>query len=171
MLSWKQCALPVITTMATVHYVPKCMSCHKAIVVITGRAHYFHDNIYIYIYIYIYFFFVPSSFLDLIKVSLFWFFRWFENFLCFKAPFYGYGSTVSMLQSRLDSLKQWRQGQVPSLIWFSNQKENEAIRPRHTLIQIAFFKTLKTRSKFVSFLIFAFWYKLLTTMKTRKTTK
>ena len=25
----------------------KCMSCHKAIVVITGRAHCFHDNIYI----------------------------------------------------------------------------------------------------------------------------
>ena len=25
-----------------VHYVPKCMSCHKAIVVITGRAHCFH---------------------------------------------------------------------------------------------------------------------------------
>ena len=29
-------------------HVPKCMSCHKAIVVITGRAHCFHDNIYIY---------------------------------------------------------------------------------------------------------------------------
>ena len=27
--------------------VPKCMSCHKAIVVITGRAHCFHDYIYI----------------------------------------------------------------------------------------------------------------------------
>ena len=26
---------------------PKCMSCHKAIVLITGRAHCFHDNIYI----------------------------------------------------------------------------------------------------------------------------
>ena len=37
----------------TVHHVPKCMSCHKAIVVITGRAHCFHDFIYIYIYIYI----------------------------------------------------------------------------------------------------------------------
>ena len=36
------------------HHVLKCMSCHKIIVVITGRAHYFHDNIYIYIYIYIY---------------------------------------------------------------------------------------------------------------------
>ena len=36
----------------TVHHVPKCMSCHKAIVVITGRAHSFHDYIYIYIYIY-----------------------------------------------------------------------------------------------------------------------
>ena len=32
----------------TVHHVPKCMSCHKAIVVITGRAHCFHDYIYIY---------------------------------------------------------------------------------------------------------------------------
>ena len=29
-----------------VHYVPKCMSCHKVIVVINGRAHCFHDNIY-----------------------------------------------------------------------------------------------------------------------------
>ena len=38
-----------------VHRVPKCMSCHKAIVVITGRAHCFYDYIYIYIlYIYIY---------------------------------------------------------------------------------------------------------------------
>ena len=26
---------------------PKCMSCHKAIAVITGRAHCFHDCIYI----------------------------------------------------------------------------------------------------------------------------
>ena len=32
---------------STVHHVPKCMSCHKAIVVITGRAHCFHDYIYI----------------------------------------------------------------------------------------------------------------------------
>ena len=30
-----------------VHHVPKCMSSHKAIVVITGRAHCFHDYIYI----------------------------------------------------------------------------------------------------------------------------
>ena len=29
------------------HYVPKCISCHKATVVIIGRAHSFHDNIYI----------------------------------------------------------------------------------------------------------------------------
>ena len=39
MLSWKQCALPVITTMALwqlMHFV-----------VITGRAHCFHDNTYI----------------------------------------------------------------------------------------------------------------------------
>ena len=34
----------------TVHHVPKCMSCHKAIVVITGRAHCFHDYIFTYIY-------------------------------------------------------------------------------------------------------------------------
>ena len=37
-----------------VNHLPKGMSCHKPIVVITGRAHCFHDNIYIYIYIYIY---------------------------------------------------------------------------------------------------------------------
>ena len=34
-----------------VHHVPKCMSCHKVTVVITGRAHCFHDCIYVYIYI------------------------------------------------------------------------------------------------------------------------
>ena len=38
----------------TIHLVPKRMSCHKAIVVISGRAQCFHDCIYIYIYIYIY---------------------------------------------------------------------------------------------------------------------
>ena len=32
----------------------KGMSCHKAIVVLTGRAHCFHDKIYIYIYIHTY---------------------------------------------------------------------------------------------------------------------
>ena len=31
----------------TVHHVPKCMSCHKAIVVIAGTAHCFHDYMYI----------------------------------------------------------------------------------------------------------------------------
>ena len=30
-----------------VHHTPKCMSCHKTIVVITRRAHCFHDCIYI----------------------------------------------------------------------------------------------------------------------------
>ena len=30
-----------------VHHVPKYMSCHKAIVVITGRAHCFHDCFHI----------------------------------------------------------------------------------------------------------------------------
>ena len=33
-----------------VHHVPKCMSCHKSIVVITGMAHCFHDFIYTYIW-------------------------------------------------------------------------------------------------------------------------
>ena len=44
---------PVTTPMA---HVPRCMSYHKAIVVITGKAHCLHDNIYVYtdIYIYIY---------------------------------------------------------------------------------------------------------------------
>ena len=31
----------------SVNHVPKCMSCHKAVVVITGRVHWFHDYIYI----------------------------------------------------------------------------------------------------------------------------
>ena len=35
------------------HHVPKCISFHKAIVVITESTYCFHDNI-IYIYIYIY---------------------------------------------------------------------------------------------------------------------
>ena len=45
MQSWKQCAVRVINTNR--NHVPKYMSCHKAIVVITGRAHCFHDCIYI----------------------------------------------------------------------------------------------------------------------------
>ena len=32
-------------TYITVHHVAKCMSCHKAIVMITGKAHCFHDYI------------------------------------------------------------------------------------------------------------------------------
>ena len=56
MQSWKQCVLPVITTMTLRQLIqlgtwctvmPKCMSYHKAIVVITGRAHWFHDCIHI----------------------------------------------------------------------------------------------------------------------------
>ena len=43
---------------ATVHHVPRCMSCHKAIVVITGRAPCFHDCIYIYIHTCIYIFII-----------------------------------------------------------------------------------------------------------------
>ena len=33
----------------TVHHVSKCMSCHKAILVITGRVDCFHDKIYMLI--------------------------------------------------------------------------------------------------------------------------
>ena len=55
--------------MYTVPHVPKCMSCHKAIVVITGSAHCFHDCIYIYIYIYIYPQTRVSSFPELISVA------------------------------------------------------------------------------------------------------
>ena len=40
--------------LGTVHHVPKGMSCHKAFVVVTRKAHCFHDNIYIYIYVDIY---------------------------------------------------------------------------------------------------------------------
>ena len=36
-----------VATHALGHMMPKCMSCHKAIVVINGRAHCFHDFIYI----------------------------------------------------------------------------------------------------------------------------
>ena len=36
----------------TVHHVLKCMSCYKAMVVITGRVHCFHDYIYIIYIIY-----------------------------------------------------------------------------------------------------------------------
>ena len=38
----------------TVHHVPKCMTCHRATVVMTGRAHRFHDCMYIYIIILLY---------------------------------------------------------------------------------------------------------------------
>ena len=45
-----------------VYRVPKCMRCHKAIVVITRRAHGFHDYIYTYIYIYPYIIYIYTSF-------------------------------------------------------------------------------------------------------------
>ena len=37
----------LVPAMCNVHHVSNCMSCHKAIVVITGRTHCFHDNIYV----------------------------------------------------------------------------------------------------------------------------
>ena len=37
------------------HHVPKCLSCYNAILVITGRTYWLHNDIYIYIYkLYIY---------------------------------------------------------------------------------------------------------------------
>ena len=48
---------PVFVTMALWQLMysctNSCMSCHKAIVEIIGRAHCFHDSIYMHIYIYI----------------------------------------------------------------------------------------------------------------------
>ena len=35
----------------TVHHVPRCLSCHKIIVMITERAHCFHDYMYLCVYI------------------------------------------------------------------------------------------------------------------------
>ena len=37
----------------TIHHVPKCMCCHKAILVKTGRLHYFHDCIYVHLCFYL----------------------------------------------------------------------------------------------------------------------
>ena len=45
--------VPATCNRTSCHHVPKCMSCHKAIVVITGRAHCFHGCIYTHMYIYI----------------------------------------------------------------------------------------------------------------------
>ena len=36
-----------VATHALWHHVPKCMGCLKAVVVITGKVHYFHDCMYI----------------------------------------------------------------------------------------------------------------------------
>ena len=38
----------------SVQIVPKCMSCHKTIAMITKKAYCFHDSIYIYMYVYEY---------------------------------------------------------------------------------------------------------------------
>ena len=59
---YKQCVI--------VHKVSKCMSCHKAIVVIMGRA-YCLDDIYIYIYIYIYILTRRAYFLYLIMKTMY----------------------------------------------------------------------------------------------------
>ena len=65
MQSWKRCAPPVITSPqwfcgnsctwahdVRLYRVPKCLICHKVIVMSTGRANCLHYSIYIYIYIY-----------------------------------------------------------------------------------------------------------------------
>ena len=46
----------------TVHHLPKCMSCHKTIVVITARAHCLHDSIYI----------IPSCFCKIWALCVSW---------------------------------------------------------------------------------------------------
>ena len=72
MKSWKKIALLVITTVTLwqlMHHVPKCMSCHKVIVVITRRAHCFMiAYIYIYIYIDIYIYICMYIYLKYMRV-------------------------------------------------------------------------------------------------------
>ena len=46
MYGYVMCTWYIMVT-STVYHVPKCMRCHKAIVVITGRSHCFHGCIYI----------------------------------------------------------------------------------------------------------------------------
>ena len=54
----------------TVHHVPKCMSCCRAILVITGRAHCFHDCVYTYnMYIYL---LHPSCFCEIWALWVSW---------------------------------------------------------------------------------------------------
>ena len=90
--TWVKNISYVIHHTQSVHDVPKCMSCHKDIVVITARAHCFHDSIYImlilqlwdlstlcvvdplwpfkYIYIYIYIYITKKQKAKLTKIYL-----------------------------------------------------------------------------------------------------
>ena len=62
-------------------HMPKCMSCHKAILEITRRTHCFHDYIYIYIYIlYVYVYICIFSF-------VFWTFIFYNLFHLGMLPF------------------------------------------------------------------------------------
>ena len=38
----------------TIHHVPKCLSCHKGILVINGRPDCFHDYIYVWPHVIMY---------------------------------------------------------------------------------------------------------------------
>ena len=68
----------IYTCINYIHHVPTCLNYHKAILVITRQAHYFHDficvmpilllqnhsiyiTVYIYIYIYIYIWYLPLN--------------------------------------------------------------------------------------------------------------
>ena len=78
----------IYTYINYIHHVPTCLNCHKAILVITRQAHYFHDcicvmpillpqnhsmnitvYIYIYIYIYIYMVFTTKRYLEVTTES------------------------------------------------------------------------------------------------------
>ena len=57
-----------------VHHVPKCMSCYKAVAVITRRVHCFHDYIYIYsayTYFYIYKIYVIHKYIYIIYIYIY----------------------------------------------------------------------------------------------------
>ena len=66
----------------TVHQVPKCMSCHKAIVVITGRAHCFHDCISTCIHVHIFIIIILKFITMFLPVNMCKFCKQYFNFYC-----------------------------------------------------------------------------------------
>ena len=67
----------LVTWTQDVHaYVPKCITCYKAILVITGRVHCFHNYTCKYMYVYMYvctkdFMLMCACFSDLFKTFCF----------------------------------------------------------------------------------------------------